>query len=81
MPARKQPAVPYLEIVIPLEGRARGAARGCGGNWDVRARVLDWVESDADGAEIIAAFRRLRDRQAGVTAGSSRGADSKPRRS
>lgn len=64
LPRRKPPAVPYLEILLPVEGRASGSVRGCGGDYAIRDRVLFWAESDPDMRELLAAFRRLRDRQA-----------------
>lgn len=61
---RRPPTVPYVEIVLPIEGRATGHVRGCAGDYGIRDRVLDWIEHDPDMRDLVDAFRRLRDRQA-----------------
>lgn len=57
-------AIPFVEIRMYLEGRVTGRIRDCGADERVAERLLEWVEQDADRAEIVDAYRRLRDRQA-----------------
>lgn len=61
---RRPPTVPFVEIIIPIEGAASGMIRNCHGDETIGARVIDWVEHDPDLRDLVDAFRRLRDRQA-----------------
>lgn len=58
------PAVPYVEIVLPIEGAASAMIRSCKGNTELALHVIAQLQLDTDAAGLISAAGRLRDRQA-----------------